>query len=232
MLRRPRGARAAGPTVGPTVSPTAGPTAQDGRRLGSRAQATRRRLLDTTAELLETAGIRELRVVDIARKLGTSPATFYQYFSNVDEAVLALSEEVGAELHDLAVELDTPWRDGGGLDAARRLVDGFIAYWDRHRAVLRVRNLAAQEGDQRFRDVRNASLSLITDRLAAAIAVNQRAGQVPREMNPYAAAAAMVAMMERIAVYHFDLEPRGVSRADAGETVAHIVHQVVTGRGG
>ena len=60
--------------------------ALDGRPLGKRGAQTRRRLLDATATLLETHGIRDLRVVDIARAVGTSPATFYQYFRDVEEA--------------------------------------------------------------------------------------------------------------------------------------------------
>ena len=37
-------------------------------------------------------------------------------------------------------------------------------------------------------------------------------------------------MMERMAAYHFDLEPRGITRPDIVETVARIIHQTVTGR--
>ncbi len=55
--------------------------------------------------------------------------------------------------------VDEPWAAPGGLERARALVDGFVSYWDRHRAVLRTRNLAAQEGDVRFREVRNATLA-------------------------------------------------------------------------
>ena len=117
----------------------------DGRPLGRRAQQTRRRLLDATSELLVSHSIRELRVVEIARKVGTSPATFYQYFRSVDEAVLVLSEELADELSPLVRLLDSSLNGKGGLDCARALVDGFIGYWDRHRAVMRVRNLAAEE---------------------------------------------------------------------------------------
>jgi AcrR family transcriptional regulator len=202
----------------------------DGRRLGRRAQLTRRRLLDATAELLATTSILDLAVVDIARKVGSSPATFYQYFRDVEEAVLALSEEVGDELHGLAGLLDTPWRGAAGLDSAKALVDGFIDYWDRHRAVLRTRNLAAQEGDRRFRLVRNRALGVITNRLSDKIADAKTAGRVPEGITPYAAAGAMVAMMERMAAYHFEFEGRGVSREAMVETMAHILHQTVTGR--
>jgi AcrR family transcriptional regulator len=203
----------------------------DGRRLGLRAQQTRRRLLDATADLLGTAGILELKVVDVARRVGTSPATFYQYFQNVEEAVLALSDEVGDELHHVTEILDQPWSGPRSLELARQLVDGFIGYWDQFRPVLRARNLAAQEGDQRFREVRVRTLSTITDRLADKVSESQSAGKIPAEVTPYAAAGAMVAMMERMADFHLEFEPRGVSREAMVETVARIVHQTVTGRG-
>jgi AcrR family transcriptional regulator len=202
----------------------------DGRPLGRRAQLTRERLLDAARELLARQGIRDLRVVDIARHVGTSPATFYQYFRDVEEAVLALAARLEDELHPLTDLLDKPWTGKTGLDAARRLVDGFITYWDKHRAVLRVRNLAAEEGDQRFRQVRIHALSAITDRVRDQIAVNQSAGRVDPEVAPYAAAAGLVAMMERMAAYHLDLEPRGTTREDIVETMARIIHQTVTGR--
>ncbi|HZP27890.1 MAG TPA: TetR/AcrR family transcriptional regulator, partial [Acidimicrobiia bacterium] len=77
---------------------SAEPIALDGRSLGKRGAQTRRRLLDATARLLESHGVRDLRVVDIARAVGTSPATFYQYFRDVAEAVLVVAEEVGEDL--------------------------------------------------------------------------------------------------------------------------------------
>jgi AcrR family transcriptional regulator len=204
--------------------------APDGRRLGRRAQETRRRLLDATARLLESHGVLDLKVVDIAREVGTSPATFYQYFRDVEEAVLALAEEVGEEVLPLGDLIDQPWRGATGLDLARSLVSGFITHWDNHRAILRTRNLAAQEGDMRFRDVRNHTLSVITDRLADKVAEFQAAGKVAPEITPYAAAAAVVAMMERMAAYHFDIEDRGVPRDAMIETLSRIVYQTVTGR--
>ena len=131
------------------------PIAIDGRALGSRGTRTRRRLLEATAGLLETHGIRDLRVVDIARRVETSPATFYQYFRDVEDAVLALASEVGESTGPLRAVLAGSWDADGALDSARALVEGFVDFWDVNRAVLRTRNLAAQEGDQRFRDVRN-----------------------------------------------------------------------------
>ena len=65
--------------------------ALDGRPIGKRGAQTRRKLLDATSSLLETHGSRDLHVVEIARAVGAAPATFYQYFRDVEDAVLALS---------------------------------------------------------------------------------------------------------------------------------------------
>jgi AcrR family transcriptional regulator len=203
--------------------------ALDGRPLGRRGVQTRSRLLAATSELLAHDGIRDLRVVDIARTVGTSPATFYQYFRDVEDAVVALAEAVGDELAPLARRLDRPWTSGNGLDDARALVDGFVTYWDRHRAVLRTRNLAAQEGDQRFRDIRNRSLEPFLTRLVAEVREAQREGRVAAEVSPLAAAAAVVALVERMAAFHEDLERIGISRDDLVETTARMIHQTVAG---
>jgi AcrR family transcriptional regulator len=202
----------------------------DGRRLGRRAQATRRKLLDVTGELLQTKGLLDLTVVEIARQVGTSPASFYQYFQNVEEAVLALSDEVGEELGELVGLVEVPWRGRSGWESCRELVRRFIDYWDEHRAILRIRDLAAGEGNARFREQRIHSLSKITDSLTEKVAEAQRAGKVAPEVTPYAAASAVVAMMGRMAAYHQDLETRGFTRDDMVETVARIVHHTVTGR--
>src|SRR5262249_36749591 len=161
--------------------------------------------------------------VDIAREVGTSPATFYQYFRDVEEAVLALAEAVGEQTAPLIGRLDEPWRGDAGLESVRALVAGFLVFWDDPRASLRTRNRAAQEGDQRLRDWRNESLRPIPEGISRKVAESGVPG-----VAPYAAAAALVAMMERMAAFHVDLEAYGVSRRDVVETTSRIVFQTVT----
>ena len=48
----------------------------DGRVPGRRGLATRQRLLECTAELLVATPWRSIKVIDIAREAGTSPATY------------------------------------------------------------------------------------------------------------------------------------------------------------
>jgi hypothetical protein len=97
--------------------------------------------------------------------------------------------------------------------------------------VLRTRNLAAQEGDERFRQVRHRTLRAFIDGLTAKIAAARAAGRVVDEMSPMAASAALVALIERMAAFHRELEQIGISRADLVETTARIIHQTVAGAG-
>ena len=204
---------------------------QSGRTLGPRALQTRRHLLDATASLLAERSVREISVVEIARKAGTSPATFYQYFKDVPEAALRLAEEAAAEMPALVALIDGPWAGRQGLATARTLVDAFIRHWDAHRAVLRLRNLAAEEGDRRFQRARRVALTPVLDHLARRITEFQRAGQVAKEIHPYAAAAALASILERLAAYHTELEYFGATREHLVETCARILVQCVTGRG-
>ena len=138
-------------------------------------------------------------------------------------------DEEKVDIAPLGELLSRPWDGDAGLPAARELVEEFMGYWDGHRAVLRTRNLAAQEGDRRFRDVRNESLRPLREGLAAKVEESQRAGRVGPEIAPMAAAAALAAMIERMAAFHTDLEPYGVTRAALVETTARIIFQTVNG---
>jgi len=44
--------------------------------------------------MLRATSYRDLKVVDIAREAATSPGTFYQYFPDVESAILALADEM------------------------------------------------------------------------------------------------------------------------------------------
>lgn len=203
---------------------------QSGRLLGPRAQATRDRLLQATAELLSQRSLRDVSVIEIARKVGTSPATFYQYFKDVEEATLRLAELAADEMPAVIELIDGTWRGEKGLETARAIVDAFIRHWDAHHAALLVRNLAADEGERRFAKVRREALRPVLEHLAARITESQQAGRIAREIHPYAAAAALASILERLAAYHRELEYFGVTREHLVETTARILLQTVTGR--
>ena len=203
--------------------------AADGRVIGARAHRTRRRLLDATARLLGERGALGLRVVDITREVGTSPATFYQYFPDVEEAILVLAGEATDDVDALRPFLERSWNDPDGVAHAREFVGAFMEYWDVHRVILRVRDLRAEEGDQRFWAVRQRGYSALVPELTAKVEEAQVAGRVSNELNSYAAASAVMAMMERLVTYQGQFRRRGVSREAMAATLAAILHETVTG---
>src|SRR6185436_16741781 len=105
----------------------------DGRVAGRRGQATRQKLLDCLREMLATSAYRDVKVIDVARMAGTSPATFYQYFTDVEGAVLEIAEEMakeGASLTGLVA--GRSWAGKAGWTTAQELVEGFLSFWRKH----------------------------------------------------------------------------------------------------
>ncbi len=203
---------------------------QSGRPLGPRAQGTRRRLLDETRAQLAERSLRDLSVVEIARRAGTSPATFYQYFKDVIEAALCLAQEAAEEMPAVVALVDGPWDEARGLETARAVVKRFVQLWQAHHAVLLLRNLASDQGDERFRRVRIQTHQALLRRIAGRIDESKRAGRLPEDLVSLAAAASMVSLLERLAAHQRGLEPYGVSSEAFAETAARILYQTVSGR--
>ncbi len=199
-----------------------------GRPLGGRALAKRRAILDATRDRLAERGLRELRVADIARSVGTSPATFYQYFADVEDVVLHLAAEANDELPALLELFEGHWRGADGERRSRDVVTFFMDYWDAHGPVLRVRNLAADEGDERFMALRRAAMEPILD---AMVSLMERCGAADRNPRivPGSAALAMSAILDRLAAYHSVVEYGGVSGDDLVTTSAQILLRTLTG---
>jgi AcrR family transcriptional regulator len=214
-------------SVGPVTEPA---LASDGRVIGARAHRTRRRLLDATAKLLDERGALGLRVVDITREVGTSPATFYQYFPDVEEAILVLADEATDDVDALRPYISTPWNDDAdGMVHVQQFVNAFMTYWDRNNVILRVRDLRAEEGDDRFWAARRRGYAAIIPELTVKIEEAQESGRVSKELNSYAAAAAAMAMLERLLTYRSVFRRRGVTREAMAATLAAILYETVTG---
>jgi AcrR family transcriptional regulator len=205
--------------------------AVDGRVPGRRGRATRDRLLKCTADLLEKTTYRDITVIDIASCAGTSPATFYQYFKDVNAAIAELAgdmAEEGARLTELIERSN--WRGRGASESALALVDGFLSLWEEHRAVLRVVDLATLEGDLRFQNVRTRLLNQVTTALKDVVAAAKREGRHPRDLDPVAQAASIVSMLAHVASHRYGFEFWGIRMDDMRRSLAGIVAAGVTGR--
>jgi AcrR family transcriptional regulator len=199
--------------------------AVDGRVPGRRGRATRDKLLRATADLLDKKSYRELTVVEIAKRAKTSTATFYQYFTDVEAALVELAQQLVAEAPRL-VEIITKgdWK-AGGSKSATKLVDAFIDLWDRHHAILRVVDLATAEGDLRFRNIRTHLLSQVTDALRDAIVKSSNG-----DLEPRAHAAAIVSLLAHVAEHRYGFDFWGIKLEDVRKSTAKHVAWGITGR--
>lgn len=203
---------------------------QKGRALGPRALKTRQKLLDATSRLLGERSVLDISVVEIARLAETSPATFYHYFKDVEAAALLLAEQAAQEMPAMLELIDSSWRGSEGIETARSVVQSFMEHWEKHHAVLLIRNLSADKGDRRFQAVRREALTPVLEHLALRISESQSAGRVSEQTHPFAAAAALASILESISAHAHELERRDVTREQLVETCARVLYQVVTGR--
>jgi AcrR family transcriptional regulator len=184
-------------------------------------------LLDGTRDLLDESSYRAVRVVDIARAAGTSPATFYQYFPGVESAVLALAEALAeqgaAELRGLVA--NHRWDPAGAPASALALAEGFLDFWERNGALMTVIDHASLEGDQRFRQIRTRLLNGVTVALEAVAAASTHDDS--REAR--AVAGVLTSMLSHVAAHRRGLEDWGIERRDLQATMARIIAEVLTG---
>jgi AcrR family transcriptional regulator len=205
--------------------------ASDGRVPGRRGIATRDKLLSCTADMLEKTSYRDLKVIDIARCAGTSPATFYQYFPEVEEAILVLARalvEEGNTLVDLI--RDSSWKGATGYQTALALTDAFLDLWERHRAILRVVDLATAEGDLRFQNIRTHLLNEVTRALRDVIEGFREQKRHPHDLDPMAHAATLVSMLAHVAAHRYGFEFWGIRVDRIRDSVARLLYTGVVGR--
>jgi len=210
----------------------------DGRVPGERGRQTRQRLLDATVELLSTTSWRSVKVTDIARRARTSPATFYQYFGNVEQAIRVLAEGMVDQAAQLAELVGGDWSEERSWDTARTVTESFLSYWEDNRAVFRVVDLATEEGDAQLRGIRVRALNAVTVALAQVImAASPAAGGgpsgatcSPAGADPMAVAGTLVAMFASVSAHRYGFEFWGIRTANLIDSQARMLHWAVTGR--
>ena len=203
----------------------------DGRVAGRRGQATRQKLLDCLSEMLSSSPYRDVKVIDVARKAGTSPATFYQYFPDVEGAVLEIAEQMAAEGAGLAELLSgRSWVGKAGWQTSEELVEGFLDFWRKNDAILRVVDLGAAEGDKRFYKIRMKILNSVNNSLTNTVKELQAKGKVDKDVSPAAMAGSLVAMLAAVASHQKGFQSWGVKQAELKPNLALLVHMGVTGR--
>lgn len=207
---------------------TEAPRAADGRIAGRRGQATRNRLLDATRAALGDGPYRDLKVVEISRRADTSPATFYQYFPDVEAAVLALLDDLvetaGPSLRQLVT--GAGWESDA---AAKDLADGFLGFFQQHGDLLRVVDLAALEGDARFRQLRTRLFNGVFLAIQQFAHEARAAGALADDASPGAIASVITTMLTQVSSHQQGFETWGVTADELAATMAAVVDRTLRG---
>lgn len=207
---------------------TAVPTSTDGQPLGLRGIRTRQRILEAVAEAIEQQGLRGLRLADVAEAVGVSPPAFYQYFNDLDEAILALCEEIGGFLPPFSLEAGDLTEGDGPAESTHGFVTRFFEYWDANRAVLWARNIAVTAGDERFEAVRAETYRPMVDAIEKFIKTGQRTGRIDRNVSPVSLGAALTMALDRICMLAPQLEEWGTgSPDDLIDTLTYVFDRVL-----
>jgi AcrR family transcriptional regulator len=199
-----------------------------GQRIGSKGERTRQTLIDATIRLLESHGLRDVNVSDVAREANTSPATFYVYFRGVPEVVLAALENTSQTGPELEALIAGDWLGEGARDAATKFVEAYTELWNRSGTVFRVRNLAAEEGDERFYAARMTAARPMVQAISAAVERAQAAGRTPIDLTPQACAGTILMMLERLsAIGPMTRESDGLNYATLKAAAAHTLAEML-----
>lgn len=200
-----------------------------------KGERTRLRIMKVTEEILGSRRLKDVTVAEIAAQADVSPGTFYNYYKDVTDVVLEAVSRAPLHSPHILTLFEAPWTGASAEAKAGQLVEDYIETWDRHRTLFRIRNLAAEEGDVRFIELRMRSSGPLLAAISSYIVRQQADGQMPQEQSPEAMGGALVAMLERIAsvmCVYFDpprQAPDGVSPPPSrDEIVAATTHILAT----
>jgi AcrR family transcriptional regulator len=170
-----------------------------GQDMGTKGKLTRDRILKATAELVEKRPMRELKVAEIGALAAVSSSTFYLYFESVSEAALAVIETLHQATPEVMTILEREWTRDNVMRNSKEFVQAYFSFWDRHHALLRVRNFAADEGDRRFIDARRNATAPIHLALQEKISHFQEIDPNAPPLHVPSTVSVILAMVERVA---------------------------------
>ena len=127
---------------------------------------------------------------------------------------------------------DSSWKGARGHQTALTLTDAFLDLWERHRAILRVVDLATAEGDLHFQNIRTHLLNEVTLALRDVIEGFREQKKQPHDLDPMAQAAALVSMLAHVAAHRYGFEFWGIRSDKMRDSVARLLYIGATGARG
>jgi AcrR family transcriptional regulator len=191
------------------VSAGAAPGSGAGR---GRSEDTVRRILAAGRECFRSYGYAAARIDDIVAVAGTSHGAFYLYFRNKEDLLHRLAVECGAQLRELAADLEALPRPLCQPDL-ETWVARFVTLYQQDGPVIRVW-LDNRDSDPLMQALANDSLGPLAQALAGVIEPGL-AAQLDERM----ARLGLMAMLERLSSYLRDDVPEGLAVATAARLI-------------
>lgn len=175
-------------------------TNKQGQAIGRKGAQSRRRLLDAARTLLNIAPTDKLTASAIAREAGMASQTFYLYFQELNELLLVLSEEAGADTDSVIEPLNTPWPPESIRENCLQFIQQFDQYWRRNYAILAFRNFQADTGNVAFYKEREKTAIPIVEAISRKIMeANDGRPSGVTQRDAFARAVVIFAGIERLA---------------------------------
>jgi AcrR family transcriptional regulator len=193
------------------------------RRPGVRALQTRERLLAVTAELLDEVPFKDLTTAMVTQRLDLSPPAFYRYFGDITDALAECAPTMRDTVEAIApIVLAGTWRGSRAVESAAVVIDALADFWSRHRALYRVTDLLADEGDQRFADAKHHTFEPLTAAFTEVMAATPG-------RDPAVAAGVVVASVVHVTARESGFAASGIDRQTLRHHLALQVATIVTG---
>ena len=165
--------------------------------------------MDAARHMLKTASPLELTAIAVSRAASIAPPSFYVYFADTRDLLLALAADASEAMKAVGRHFEAP--NAPGVDGARPVawaeafVRDFVETWDAHCEVLAYRNLEADRGDKDFDELRVDSslpvLNGLTDLMLA------RRPEGTRRVDVFSEAVIYYAVLERLATIERTTQP-------------------------
>jgi AcrR family transcriptional regulator len=162
---------------------------------------TRARLVDAAKLVFEDTGFLEARISDIAERAGLSHGSFYHYFESKEEIFLEVAE-AQEETFSRDSIINSGLIDASGPALVRDRIGGSVrSYLEDYRAEARIMGVIEQVSryHEGVRQVRYARQQHYLDQAADSIRALQQQGLADTGLDPFIAATALTAMVNRFA---------------------------------
>jgi AcrR family transcriptional regulator len=176
-----------------------------------------------TTELLEEVPYRDLTSAIVTQRLGLSPPAFYRYFADINDALAECAHNMRDTVQEIAALVTArTWRKQRATESALEVIDALAVFWQRHRALYRVTDLLADEGDDRFAEIKHHTFEPLTEAFSTVMA------EVPGR-DPLVAAGVVVASLVHITARESGFAASGIATPVLRDQLADQVALMVTG---